>query len=381
MIRSLAASLLLGASTAAPIARDAPVISGQGAWQYQFMPSLTNLPTSEASNDENGHGVCKDTNGTIYFTFVPKHVTETTQVLARWHPDGTEVQMLGKPGPTGLAGGTPHGLRIEHDEKKGQSFLYHANNDAKVMKTDLEGNIIWTADLSHWPSDPIMKKFATHGIRPTDAIVVPGTDTLLVADGYGSSFVHSFDKYTGKYIPGKSFGGLGNTTSDPIKLHTPHGIALDPRHPGTVVISDRSNSRLVWTKFDGTFVDWQPTGAKSAMSLPCNVDVHNDAKAGLVAIVPSLGAPGGMNNGSVAIYGPKNEILSTIEVAKTIGHLGHQHPHDAMFLPNGDAVICCWSGPANTQPKQGPAKGTISYWKRVANGGYGGMGFAGLPGN
>ena len=144
-------------------------------------------------------------------------------------------------------------------------------------------------------------------------------------------------------------------------------------------------------------------------------DVHNDAKAGLVAIVPSLGAPGGMNNGSVAIYGPKNELLSTIEVAKTIGHLGHQyvslqpltvllvlavsprlgrvrdrqlncrmrdrHPHDAMFLPNGDAVICCWGGPANTQPKQGPAKGTISYWKRVVNGGYGGMGFAGLPEN
>eukprot|EP01052_Picozoa_sp_SAG31_P075530 SAG31_NODE_34734_length_330_cov_0.528139_1_plen_29_part_10 len=29
----------------------------------------------------------------------------------------------------------------------------------------------------------------------------------------------------------------------------------------------------------------------------------------MVAIVPSLGAPGGMNNGSVAIYGPKNELL------------------------------------------------------------------------
>jgi len=52
-----------------------------------------------------------------------------------------------------------------------------------------------------------------------------------VADGYGSSFVHAFDKNTGKYIAGKTFGGMGNSSSDPIKFHTPHGIALDPRHP------------------------------------------------------------------------------------------------------------------------------------------------------
>jgi hypothetical protein len=40
------------------------------------------------------------------------------------------------------------------------------------------------------PQDPEMKQYTP--IRPCDAIVVPGTDTLLVADGYGSSFVHAF---------------------------------------------------------------------------------------------------------------------------------------------------------------------------------------------
>ena len=313
---------------------------------------------------------------------VPKKVDNSTQVLMRCDPSGANCKMLGKPGPEGLSAGTPHGLRIEHDEKKGESYLYHSNNNAKIMKTDLEGNIIWTADLSGWAKDPVMKKFTPQGIRPCDAIVVPGTDILLMSDGYGSSFVHQFNKYTGKYIEGKSFGGLGNTTSDPIKLHTPHGIALDPRYPGTVVISDRSNSRLVWTKFDGTYVRHLPTGATGGMSLPCNVDVMDDKKAGKIAVVPSLGMPGKMNNGSVAIYGPKDELLSTIYVAEKIGHLGNQHPHDAMFLPNGDIVCCCWGGPANTDPVQGPAKGTISYWKRVGGeGGYGGLGLSGISAN
>ncbi len=330
-------------SLSACLRRGDCVCSGDGDFQFEYQQQLVNLPPSESGNDLNGHGVCKDKEGNIFFTFVPKKVDNSTQVLAKWKADGTGVEMLGKPGPEGLSAGTPHGLRIEHDEKQGKSFLYHANNNAKVMKTDLEGNIIWTADLSGWSKDPVMKKFTPTGIRPCDAIVEPGTDTLWVADGYGSSFIHAFDKNTGKYIEGKSYGGIGNTTSDPIKLHTPHGIALDPRHPGTVVISDRSNSRLVWVKYDGTYVAHQSTGAAGPMSLPCNVDVMKDDKAGMVAIVPSLGMPGKMNNGSVAIYGPNNELLSTLYIAEKIGHLGNQHPHDASeYLPAPIVSVLVW---------------------------------------
>jgi hypothetical protein len=295
------------------------------------------------------------------------------QVLVRFTPDGKTPTLLGQPGPEGLSQGTPHGLRIEHEEATGSSFLYHCNNGALLFKTTLDGEILWQTDLSGWKTDPKLQKYTP--IVPTDAIVVPGTNHLLVADGYGSSFVHVFDKNTGQYT-GKSFGGKGNSTKDPIKFNTPHGIAIDPRRKGshgedTFVISDRSNGRLVWINATGHAVHVSATTSPPGMSLPCNVDVQADAKAGMVAVVPSLGVSyTNLNNGAVAIYDSANDVepLSVIEVAKLTGHLGHQHPHDAMFLPNGDIIVCCWSGPPNTAPKQGPALGTISYWKRLGQG-------------
>lgn len=325
------------------------------------MPDLVALPKSQKDNVAHGHGLAQDEKHNIYFTYVPKEVKNDTQVLVRFNPDGTHAALLGAIGQTELSTGVPHGLHIEHDPATNESYLYHANNAAKIMKTRLNGDVMWTVDLSSWEKD----KPHYWPIKPCDAIVVPGSNTLLVADGYGSSFVHAFDKNTGKYIENKTFGGLGNTSSDPIKFNTPHGINVDPRHPGTFVISDRSNHRLVWVTADGKYVSSAPTEDPAGMSLPCNVDVHTDSKAGQVAVVPSLGMSyKNLNNGSVAIYDKSNKVLSVIEVAATIGHLGHQHPHDAMFMPNGDVVICCWAGPSNG-PSQGPAKGTISYWKRL----------------
>lgn len=352
--------LICGCAVAVASAED-PVVSGQGRWRYQFIPNLLNLPASEANNDQNGHGLCKDTDGNIYFTFVPKKVTETTQVLVRFAPDGTRGTLLGKPGPSGLSAGIPHGLRFEYDAELKQSFLYHANNDATVIKTTLDGEVIWTANFSHWKTE----KPHFWPYKPTDAVVVPGNKSvLLVADGYGSSFIHQLDKHTGTYLgEDKTFGGLGKTT-EPLRFDTPHGINLDARIPGTFVIADRSNGRLVWIEAFGKFVSTSPTTQPLGMSLPCNVDVHMDPREGLVGTVPSLGESyKSLVNGSVAIYNGSQALLSVIEVAKTIGHLGHQNPHDSMFLPNGDMVVCCWAGPGN--PGQGPAKGTISYWKRL----------------
>ena len=364
---SMASVLLLLAyseGTVPPSAshRSHPIIGGQGSWKFQYRPDLANLPQSAADNIANGHGlVLNRENHKFYFTWQSKSVESTTYALASFDSDAENVRLLGSPGPIGLAAGTPHGLRTEHDKETGSAFLYHANNNQRVTKTTSAGEIIWSTSFSDWNvSHP-----EYWPIRPTDAIVVPGTDLLLVADGYGSSFIHFLNKTNGKFLEGMSFGGKGNATSPRVQFNTPHSVSLETRKLASAasqpvfIVSDRSNNRFVWVLPDGTFV--KEKSVLDAAPLPCNIDI--EPKTG-TAIVPSLGlAYSNLTRGRVSIFSKNHELLSTVEVAELIGDLGHQHPHDAIWLPSGDFILCCWSGPNN--PGQGPARGTISYWQRL----------------
>lgn len=68
--------------------------------------------------------------------------------------------------------------------------------------------------------------------------------------------------------------------------------------------------------------------------------------------------PGPYLNGSVSIYDAKNDLVSSIEVAKYlgVGVLGHTHPHDAIFQPNGDVVVAVWKG------HEKGSFGGLEYW-------------------
>ena len=46
----------------------------------------------------------------------------------------------------------------------------------------------------------------------------------------------------------------------------------------------------------------------------------------------------------VGIFDKNNKLVSEIEVARYLWQSGHQHPHDAIFLPNGDVVVSCYGG-------------------------------------
>jgi hypothetical protein len=61
-------------------------------------------------------------------------------------------------------------------------------------------------------------------------------------------------------------------------------------------------------------------------------------------------------------------ILTTLE-GKTISYLGpsgirnpgHTHPHDAIFLDNGDVVVAIWKG------HEAGSLGGIEYWTHLGN--------------
>jgi hypothetical protein len=308
----------LEAAPAPSPAGGQPVTGGSGQFRYEYVPEKLVLPPEVRM--KNGHGLCRDAQGNIYFTFEPEQVREQTRCLVRFSPEGTGPVLLGT--DNALAHGVPHGLNI-HFEPDGRAVLYHANNDATVHKTTLEGEVLWT---QKWT--PQMGNY-----KPTDAVAPPKSDRLIVADGYGSSMIHVLKTADGIYA-GKSWGGLGPAHGE---LNCPHGITYDPRR-GLLLTADRGNKRLEYFTLSGAY---HSTIEAKAITAPCNADVWGD-----YLLVPDLDGP-------LVILDRDNQPVSVIEVGRLLGHLGLRHPHDAIWLANGDIVVCSWN------------PGGLAYWRRV----------------
>jgi len=309
-----------GSQTAVPTAPlpMGRIISGTGAFRYEYVPEKLVLPAEVKMR--HGHGLCHDANGNIYFTYEPEKVEADTRCLVRFAPDGTGAKLLGRDNK--LAFGVPHGLNI-HVDAAGTAHLYHANNAATVHKTTLEGEIEWT---QQWPA-------AMGNYKPTDAVVLPGGQRLLVADGYGSSMIHALKTADGVYA-GKSWGGTGSAHGE---LNCPHGITYDPRRR-LLLVADRGNQRLEYFMTNGLYHSTVVTPESQA---PCNADIWGD-----YVLVPDL-------NGPLVILDQENKAISVIEVGKLLGAQGFKHPHDAIWLSNGDIVVCTWN------------PGRLGYWKRL----------------
>jgi hypothetical protein len=297
-----------------------PVVSGSGAFRYQYIPEKLKLPDSVKMR--HGHGLCRDRQGNIYFTYEPESVDNRTRVLVRFAPDGTGAKLLGP--DNALAPGAPHGLSIAY-ETNDTPVLYHANNQATVHKTTIDGTVLWTQKWS-----PQMGNY-----KPTDAVAPPGGDQVFIADGYGSSMIHALKSSDGIYA-GKSWGGLGKEHGE---LNCPHGIYFDPR-TNLILTADRGNKRLEYFTLKGVY---HSTIQVPEITAPCNADAWGD-----FLLVPDL-------DGSLFILDRDNRVISTIEIGKLLGGLGFLHPHDAIWLENGDIVVCTWN------------PGRLGYWKRLSD--------------
>lgn len=306
------------ASTTNHATLSGPVISGTGAFRYQYVPEKLILP--DAVKMRHGHGLCLDRQGNIFFTYEAESIDTNTRVLVKFAPDGTGATLLGP--DNALAAGAPHGLSIAY-EKDGRPVLYHANNQATVHKTTLDGTVLWT---QKWGAQ-------MGNYKPTDAVAPPGSDQVFIADGYGSSMIHELRIADGIYA-GKSWGGFGNEHGE---LNCPHGIYFDPRR-NLILTADRGNKRLEYFTLKGAY---HSTIQAPEINAPCNADSRGD-----FLLVPDL-------DGSLFILDRENKVISTIEVGKLLGGIGFQHPHDAIWLANGDIAVCTWN------------PGRLGYWKRL----------------
>jgi len=298
-------------------------ILGTGEHTYEAIHGWGTLPEHIKWGDT--HGVTIDADGYIYI----KHrssAAEPMDAIVVFDPEGRYVRSFGKE-----YHGGGHGIDIR--KEGGQEFLYLSDiKNRRVVKTDLKGEHVWEIGT---PQEPEVygpkKRFV-----PTNVAFAPDGG-FYIGDGYGSSYIHQYDK-DAKWV--RTWGGFGE---EPGKMKTPHGLWLDDR-PGreaTLVVADRANARLQYFTLDGKFIEFV-----QGLSFPAHIDTR-----GTDMLVPDLHA-------RVSIFDKDNKVIT---------HLGYDeawtkhvlsdglrgkpadwragrfiHPHDACFDKDGNIFVAEW---------------------------------------
>lgn len=302
-----------------------PAIVGTGEHTYLCEHNWGQLP--DHLRWETTHGVAVDREGMVYVKQQGHGGdNEPLDTIVVFDADGKFVRSFGK---EYYPGG--HGIDIRVDD--GQEYLYLCDvANLQVLKTTLTGEVVWKR--SH-PTEPGVygegKRFV-----PTNLAFAPDGG-LYVADGYGSHFIHQYDR-DGKWV--RTWGGTGTEIG---KMDTPHGIWLDDR-PGrdpSLVIADRANARLQYFTLEGKHI-----GFVDDVLFPAHFDIRGD-----VLLVPDLHARVTLldrDNNTIAHLGDDPEWLKEVKKFKarmtpeTCPEGKFIHPHDACFDAAGNIFVTEW---------------------------------------
>ena len=202
-------------------AAPAEVIVGEGSARYRWVRDWARLPEGGKFGNTHG-GIVIDEGGRVLVN------TDTDNAVVVFEQSGQFVRAWGKE----FRGGT-HGM-LRHGTGKDERLILAHTSRHEVLGTTFAGAVEWTLGYP--------KESGIYGAReeynPTAVALAPD-GRLFVADGYGKSWVHVYDKER-KYL--KSFGGPGSETG---KFQTPHGLLLDTQgKTPRLIVADRENHRL-----------------------------------------------------------------------------------------------------------------------------------------
>jgi DNA-binding beta-propeller fold protein YncE len=246
---------------------------GQGEWRFMVEPGWAKLPPGKTLASTHG-GAVVDKAGNIYMS------SDGPEGIFVFAPDGT-LKRTFAPELTNL-----HGLMLR--EENGKEFIYGAlNKTGKVVKVGLDGKVEWEItkpEQSGFYKQPDDPKKKPANFAPTGVAIGPD-GRIYVADGYGASVIHVYDKAR-NYV--KTIGTRGEGDN---QFRTCHGIAVDNRFsPARLLVADRENKRLVHLDLDGKWLGVIATD----MRRPCSFSFFGDHVAvaelqGRVAIVDKQG--------------------------------------------------------------------------------------------
>lgn len=317
---------------------DSQLILGEGDHRFVVQHAWPQLPAEFTW--QTTHNVAVDGEGLLYVIHEGRKELKDHPSIFVFAPDGRYVRSFGSQ----FQGGG-HGIEVRSEGN--EQFLYvcayqHLKTFAKLT---LQGETVWQ---QHAPMESGVyaegeatkpeQVWGRDRFLPTNFAFLDDGEFLLV-DGYGSYFVHRYDR-DGKWLA--KFGGPGNGEGT---FNLPHGIWIDRREgrDPQVVICDRAHNKVQFLTLEGKHLATQ-----DGYGLPANVDTWRDLMVvpELVARVTLLDA----QNKVVARLGADVERLSA-DGPKKIRQTPEMwlpgkfvHPHDACFAADGSIYVAEWVG-------------------------------------
>ena len=253
----------------------APVRTGQGDGIYKTVPGWPSYPEGKGLGNLHGD-LASDSKGNVYIA-----TGNTIQIIG---PDGKYRGDIRT--KVGKVFNGVHGMKVRR--LAGEELLLLAMPRVKrVVAVKPDGTVAW--QIIGPPQVPGMYE-SVGEYNPTD-MDVSSDGRVIIADGYGKSLVHLYDKDR-NYL--KSFGGKGKGEA---QFDVCHNILVDSRgKKSTLLISDRQNNRLQQYDMAGNFI----RTIDDQLGRPCAADIHGN----LLAV--------GELDGRVSLYDKDYKLISRL---------------------------------------------------------------------
>ena len=210
------------------------MLIGSGHHTYEWIEKWAKTPDSESARTGWAH------HGIV--------VSETGRVIT-FHQGDPTVLVFNETGDLATWWDAPvqnaHGMTIVNEG--GEEFLWLSDNlSGQVVKTTLDGRLVMSIER------PDLEVYREGKYSPTGVAVYEerygGNGDVWVTDGYGSSYVHHYDR-DGKYM-----SSINGEEGEGGRFSTPHGILIDTRKlEPELYVADRSNGQIQVYGLDGGF--------------------------------------------------------------------------------------------------------------------------------
>lgn len=227
---------------------------GSGEFTYEWVDQWARIPDTETGR-ANGrtHGIVVLECGDVMV------FNQAQPAVLRYTSDGRLINAWGDR----FAGA--HGMTLTRDGDRECLWLTDQNS-AEVVKTTLDGTVIMTLQRPPVPVYESGKRYVPTWVAVNEERL-GGNGDIWVADGYGASYVHRFNRQ-GAYI-----GSINGTEGAAGAFACPHAITFIPRPGGPeLYIADRGNRRVQVYDAEGRF---KRSFGESYLTSPCGF-VHRE---------------------------------------------------------------------------------------------------------